>query len=279
MKSRFEKARKWLLFWTLFIGIGAVGGSACMLFDPSGKLLGMDAMLPFFKKLPLADILFADFTFSGYALLIVNGLTNLTAAGLLLGRRYAGAVCGCVFGVTLMLWICIQFYMFPFNFMSTAYFIFGLIQAITGYAACVFYRQELFAKNEHAYPRVGKGGHKKLVVYFFAHGLCKEAGDGGGQRHRRGRVRGALDRAYSGRAGLLVVRTVRYAPLGYAYRRYIDKTKLISPCNDMHTDMGIQSGRAHAHVLPQGARTDTRGRLHTGAPHQFAVRQRSARNE
>ena len=92
MKSRFEKARKWLLFWTLFIGIGAVGGSACMLFDPSGKLLGMDAMLPFFKKLPLADILFADFTFSGYALLIVNGLTNLTAAGLLLGRRYAGAV-------------------------------------------------------------------------------------------------------------------------------------------------------------------------------------------
>ena len=36
MKSRFEKARKWLLFWTLFIGIGAVGGSACMLFDPSG---------------------------------------------------------------------------------------------------------------------------------------------------------------------------------------------------------------------------------------------------
>ena len=174
MKSRFEKARKWLLFWTLFIGIGAVGGSACMLLDPSGKLLGMDAMLPFFKKLPLADILFADFAFSGYALLIVNGLTNITAAGLLLGRRYAGAVCGCVFGVTLMLWICIQFYMFPFNFMSTAYFIFGLIQAITGYAACVFYRQELFTKNEHAYPRVGNGGHKELVVYFSRMGYAKK---------------------------------------------------------------------------------------------------------
>ena len=147
MKSRFEKARKWLLFWTLFIGIGAVGGSACMLFDPSGKLLGMDAMLPFFKKLPLADILFADFVFSGYALLIVNGLTNLTAAGLLLGRRYAGAVCSCVF---------------------------GLIQAITGYAACVFYRQELFAENEHAYPRVGKGGHKELVVYFSRMGYARK---------------------------------------------------------------------------------------------------------
>ena len=44
-------------------------------------------------------------------------------------------VLGGVFGVTLMLWICIQFYMFPLNFMSTTYFIFGLAQAATGYAA------------------------------------------------------------------------------------------------------------------------------------------------
>ena len=51
------------------------------------------------------------------ALLIVNGLTNLTAAGLLLARKPAGAVLGGVFGVTLMLWICIQFYIFPPNFM------------------------------------------------------------------------------------------------------------------------------------------------------------------
>ena len=50
MKSRFEKARKTLIFWTLFIGLGAVGGAACMLIDPSGKALGMDAMLPFSRK-------------------------------------------------------------------------------------------------------------------------------------------------------------------------------------------------------------------------------------
>ena len=50
MKSRFEKARKALIFWTLFIGLGAVGGAACMLIDPYGKTLGMDAMLPFFQK-------------------------------------------------------------------------------------------------------------------------------------------------------------------------------------------------------------------------------------
>ena len=52
----------------------------------------------------------------GWALLIVNGLTNLTAAGLLLAEKRAGVTLGGLFGVTLMLWICIQFYMFPPNF-------------------------------------------------------------------------------------------------------------------------------------------------------------------
>lgn len=52
---------------------------------------------------------------SGRALLIVNGLTNLTAAGLLLAEKRAGVTLGGLFGVTLMLWICIQFYMFPPN--------------------------------------------------------------------------------------------------------------------------------------------------------------------
>ena len=126
MKSRYQTARKWLIFWTLFIGIGAVAGAVCMLIEPSGSIMGMDAMLPYFQVLPFASVLFQNFTFSGIALLIVNGLTNLTAAVLLLKNRRAGASLGGIFGVTLMLWICIQFYIFPLNFMSTAYFIFGL---------------------------------------------------------------------------------------------------------------------------------------------------------
>lgn len=80
-KSRYAIARRWLLFWTQFIGIGAVAGTAAMITDPSGKILSMDAMLPFFQKLPFADVLYQDFTFPGFALLTVNGLTNLTAAG------------------------------------------------------------------------------------------------------------------------------------------------------------------------------------------------------
>ncbi len=141
-QSRYNTARKWLIFWALFIGIGAVVGGVSMIMEPSGKILHMEKMLPFFQKLPFADVLFRDYLFSGFALLIVNGLTNLTAAALLLKQKKLGVLLGGIFGVTLMLWICIQFYMFPLNFMSTIYFVFGLCQAITGFAAWKLLRRE-----------------------------------------------------------------------------------------------------------------------------------------
>ena len=37
-KSRYNTARRFLIFWMLFIGIGAVLGSVMMLADSSGKL-------------------------------------------------------------------------------------------------------------------------------------------------------------------------------------------------------------------------------------------------
>lgn len=172
--SRFQTARKLLIFWTFFIGLGAVAGAAAMLIDPSGRALGMDAMLPYFQVLPFAEVLFQDFVFSGMALLIVNGLTNLTAAVLLLRKKPLGVTLGGVFGVTLMLWICIQFYIFPLNFMSTAYFIFGLIQTITGYAAWVFARQEDFAAQQVAYHHVGENP-RRLVVWALRHASLAHA--------------------------------------------------------------------------------------------------------
>lgn len=171
--SRYRPARRALLFWTIFIGIGAVAGASAMLIDPSGGLMGMDAMLPYFQKLPFAEIVFRDFVFSGISLLIVNGISNLTAAGLLIANKRIGAVLGGVFGITLMLWICIQFYMFPLNFMSTAYFIFGFIQAITGYMTVVFYDQEHFTVSESDYPNIGSDP-TKLVVYFSRMGYTKK---------------------------------------------------------------------------------------------------------
>ena len=102
-KSRYNTARRFLIFWTLFIGIGAVLGSVMMIIDPSGKTMGMDGMLPYFKALPFADILFNDLLFSGFALLIVNGISNLTAAVLLFLKKRSGVISGGIFGVTLML--------------------------------------------------------------------------------------------------------------------------------------------------------------------------------
>ena len=173
MKSRYQRARRALIFWTLFIGLGALAGATGMLVDPSGKAMGMDAMLPYFQILPFADILFQNFIFSGISLLIVNGITNLTAAVLLLRKKHLGIVCGGIFGVTLMLWICIQFYMFPLNFMSTIYFIFGLCQALTGYAAWVFEKQEAFTVNPEDYPNVGTNP-AQLVVFFSRMGYVKK---------------------------------------------------------------------------------------------------------
>ena len=173
MKSRFGKTRIALLFWTLFIGLGAVAGATGMLADPTGKALGMDAMLPYFQVLPFAGTLFQDFVFSGFALLTVNGLTNLTAAGLLLAKKRSGVILGGIFGVTLMLWVCIQFYIFPLNFMSTSYFIFGFLQAVTGYMAWVFEKQERFTVREADYPNIGTNP-RELVVYFSRMGYTKK---------------------------------------------------------------------------------------------------------
>ena len=172
-RSRYRAAHRALLFWTLFIGLGAVAGAVGMLVDPSGKALGMDAMLPYFQVLPFADVLFQNFVFSGFALLIVNGISNLTAAVLLLMHKRAGDYLGGVFGITLMLWICIQFYMFPPNFMSTVYFVFGFCQAATGWAAVVFARQEAFRVAPVDYPQVGTNP-RRLVVYFSRMGYVKE---------------------------------------------------------------------------------------------------------
>ncbi len=170
--SRYRTARRLLLFWTLFIGLGALAGGAAMLIDPTGEAVGMASMLPYFQVLPFADRLFQDLTFSGIALIAVNGLTNLAAAGLLLKKKPAGAWLGGLFGVTLMLWICIQFYMFPLNFMSTIYFVFGLCQAATGWAACVFQRQEAFCVSPEQFQNVGSDP-TRLVVFFSRMGYVK----------------------------------------------------------------------------------------------------------
>lgn len=144
-----------------------------MLIDPTGKLMKMDEMLPYFQVLPFSNILFQNFIFSGIYLLIVNGFSNLTAAYLLIKNKEYGIILGTIFGFTLMLWITIQFIIFPMNVLSTSYFIFGLMQLIIGYITFVFYTQEQFEFNINNYPNINKN-NKILVVYFSRMGYAKK---------------------------------------------------------------------------------------------------------
>lgn len=104
----------------------------------------MDGMLKYFSVLPFSDVLFQNYTFSGISLLIVNGITNLTAYLLLIKNKKIGVILGMIFGIILMLWITIQFIIFPMNILSTMFFIFGLLQFITGYITYVFYTMFIY---------------------------------------------------------------------------------------------------------------------------------------
>ena len=170
---RYKTTKKFLIFWCLFIGIGAIVGGIGMLIDPTGKLLQMNELLPYFKVLPFSKVLFQNYIFSGIALLIVNGITNVVATYLIIKNKKIGIILGTIFGFTLMLWITIQFIIFPFNILSTSFFIIGIIQLITGYMTYVFYLQEQFKFKIEDYKNIGQN-KDILVVYFSRMGYTKD---------------------------------------------------------------------------------------------------------
>ena len=120
------------IFWNFFIGLGAIWGTSMMFIDPSGKMFYMDSLLPYMQVLPFPEIFFTNMIFPGICLLLVNGITNIIAVILLLKKRKFGYHAGMVCGVILMLWITVQFFVFPFNWLSTIYFVFGFLQFLNG---------------------------------------------------------------------------------------------------------------------------------------------------
>ena len=56
--------------------------------------------------------------------------------------------------------------------MSTLYFLFGLCQAATGYAAWIFLQQESFRVDPADYPHIG-ADPRRLVVYFSRMGYVR----------------------------------------------------------------------------------------------------------
>lgn len=154
-----------LLFWTIFIGVGAFVGGTAMLIKPDGSILHMQSMLPYFQVLPFASVLFQNYIFSGIALIIVNGISNTLAFILILMNKKLGFILGTIFGFTLMLWITIQFIIFPPNVLDNAYFTFGCLQLVCGYIALVSYNQHHFKFDPNDYLNISADS-KTLVVYF-----------------------------------------------------------------------------------------------------------------
>lgn len=85
----------------IFVGLGALGGGATLVADPTGAAIGLPLSL-------LAGTPFSDFWVPGLVLLGVNGLGQLGAAAVTLARgRRAGAL-GVALGALLLGWISLQ---------------------------------------------------------------------------------------------------------------------------------------------------------------------------
>ena len=171
--KRYSFTRKILIFLTFFVGIGAIGGAIAMFVDPTGETTTMNELLPYLQTLPFGDTLFSNLIFSGISLLIVNGISNITSAVLLLKNKKSGIILGAIFGFTLMLWITIQFVIFPLNFMSTFFFCIGVIQLIVGIVCLIGYTQNNFRFDESDYPNINKNSNS-LVVFFSRTGYTKK---------------------------------------------------------------------------------------------------------
>lgn len=123
--------KKFLIMLTLFIGVGAVGGAIMMWVDTSGNGWGGAPMLDLLRaKMPWPDIFFKDFIPSGFALLTVNGLTQLLAALMLIKNHKLANCTVLVCGIILMLWIVLEWWVWGLNPISNIYFVFGLVEAL-----------------------------------------------------------------------------------------------------------------------------------------------------
>lgn len=121
-----------LIFWSLFIGLGAVLGSVMMFISPDGTKWGLDVALPYLQVLPLSEIFFQDFIFSGIMLLIINGVTQFIAAKLLISNNKYGSIAGMICGIILILWIVLEFCLWGLGGLSNWYFAFGFLEAANG---------------------------------------------------------------------------------------------------------------------------------------------------
>ena len=116
---------------TLFIGIGAVGGAVMMWIDPTGVSWGGEPLLEMLRaKMPWPDVFFKNFIPSGFALLFLNGITQLVTAYMLFKKHPLAQWDVLVCGIILMLWIVLEWWIWGFNALSNIYFVLGFVEVV-----------------------------------------------------------------------------------------------------------------------------------------------------
>lgn len=125
---------KTLLFWSYFIGVGGLLGTAMMCIDPSGKMWGMEILLPILReKLPLFYYLFNNFIASSVVLFIVISMPNMISLYLLHKKSPYGTTSVLICGLLLMNFMLLEFYIWGTATLSLIYFIFGFIQSVSAW--------------------------------------------------------------------------------------------------------------------------------------------------
>ena len=173
MNLRYKRARCFLLIETMFIGIGAIYGAIMMWVDASGIETPMHGLLEGLQKLPGKGILYQNLLFPGIALFCINGMPQIGCFFFLLKNKKVGPVLSCFLGIILMLWISIQFFIYPINVLSISYFILGFLEFIIGFVCYVGYMQKRFVFDEKAYPLTNEHP-EKLVIFFSRDGYTKK---------------------------------------------------------------------------------------------------------
>ena len=117
------------LFWAYFIALGAVVGFGMMIYDPSGVAFQMDPLLPMLREaFPFLKSMFGNFICSAFALLTVNGITNMISIYLIHKHNEYDALSSLTCGGILAAWILAEFCIWGFSGLSVAYGIFAACQ-------------------------------------------------------------------------------------------------------------------------------------------------------
>jgi len=119
---------RWALFWTLFIGVGAVAGALGIWLIPD--TMGIRAMLPSMQGLPFAGFFFSTPVWPGVFLFVLIGLTHLGTAALILRHHRLAPYGALVCGLILLGWIALQFVIFELNPITTVYGVFAVTQTV-----------------------------------------------------------------------------------------------------------------------------------------------------